>query len=104
MKRDTSVLGCPVEVSGINVPGYPAATSRQHFEYGAVTYRPDNDGAGALAVTSWWERRTKGKNPGVFVRFESTYRRYDVWQIECTAHHNPAERCGQDDDESLLKP
>ncbi|MFI6735885.1 hypothetical protein ACIBI9_23430 [Nonomuraea sp. NPDC050451] len=104
MERSTSVLGCPVGVTGIGLPGYPAGTSRQHFEYGALTYRPDADGAGSMVVGAWWERRTNAKNPGLLVKWESSLRLYDVWQIECTANHNAAERCSREDDESGLDP
>lgn len=104
MNRDTSVLGCPVGVTGINLPGYPERTSRQHFENGALTYRPDGDGSGAMVFSAWWETRRGARNPGMFVSWESTLRRYDVWQVECTAHHDASERCSYESDESLLRP
>ncbi|GIH23430.1 hypothetical protein Aph01nite_17400 [Acrocarpospora phusangensis] len=104
LKRSTAVWGCPVGPTGVNVAGFPAGTSRQHFEYGALTYRPDADGAGAMVVKSWWETRTNAKNPGLFVKWESTLRSYDVWQVSCTANHDTTERCTYESDDSLLRP
>jgi hypothetical protein len=96
-------MGCPVGVSGIDIAGYPKGTSRQDFEYGALTYRPDDDGAGAMAIIASWDD-PKARHPKIMVSSRSTYRPHDVWQFQCTAHHNPTEGCDYEDDESLLKP